>query len=189
MNPGDCFFALRGPSNDGHDYVANVLERALRWRLSSSPSDAKILQLIVPDTLAALQQLARKARERWGGTVVGVTGSAGKTTTKDAIASLLNVQLRTGRTIGNYNNHYGVPLSILRLPDDCRAAVIEMGMNHAGEIRELAADRQAADRRRDQCRLGARREFSRDRYRRRRAGQARTDRGACRRRDRGSECR
>jgi UDP-N-acetylmuramoyl-tripeptide--D-alanyl-D-alanine ligase len=138
VNPGDCFFALRGPLNDGHDYVDNVGEKGAALAIVERSVNAKIPQLIVPDTLAALQQLARRTRERWGGTVVGVTGSAGKTTTKDAIASLLNVQIRTGRTIGNYNNHFGVPLSILRLPDDCRAAVIEMGMNHGGEIRELA---------------------------------------------------
>jgi len=138
VNPGDCFFALRGPLKDGHDYVDNAAGKGAALAIVERPVDANIPQLIVSDTLAALQQLARKARERWGGTVVGVTGSAGKTTTKDAIASLLNVQIRTGRTIGNYNNHFGVPLSILRLPDDCKAAVIEMGMNHAGEIRELA---------------------------------------------------
>jgi UDP-N-acetylmuramoyl-tripeptide--D-alanyl-D-alanine ligase len=138
VNPGDCFFALRGPLKDGHDYVPNVLERGAALAIVERPVAAKILQLVVPNTLVALQQLAQKSRERWGGTVVGVTGSAGKTTTKDAIASLMNVQLKTGRTIGNYNNHFGVPLSLLRLEDDCRAAVIEMGMNHAGEIRELA---------------------------------------------------
>lgn len=138
VNPGDCFFALRGSSNDGHNYVENVVGKGAALAVVEHPLDAKIPQLIVPDTLAAMRQLASRARERWGGTVVGVTGSAGKTTTKDAIARLLNVEIRTGRTIGNYNNHFGVPLSILRLPDDCRAAVIEMGMNHAGEIRELA---------------------------------------------------
>ena len=138
INPGDCFFALRGPSKDGHDYVASVAEKGAQLAIVDHVVEAKIPQLVVPDTLAAMQQLARKTRERWGGTVIGVTGSAGKTTTKDAIASLLNVQIRTGRTIGNYNNHFGVPLSILRLPDDCRAAVLELGMNHAGEIRDLA---------------------------------------------------
>jgi UDP-N-acetylmuramoyl-tripeptide--D-alanyl-D-alanine ligase len=138
VNPGDCFFALRGPVNDGHDYVNKAVERGAALAIVEHRVDARIPQLIVLDTLIALQQLASKTRDRWGGTVVGVTGSAGKTTTKDAIASLLNVQIRTGRTFGNYNNNYGVPLSILRLPDDCRAGVIEMGMNHAGEIRELA---------------------------------------------------
>jgi UDP-N-acetylmuramoyl-tripeptide--D-alanyl-D-alanine ligase len=138
INPGDCFFALRGPAHDGHDYVSRLAEKGAALAIVDHLTDTQIPQLVVPDTLAALQQLATWARERWGGTVIGVTGSAGKTTTKDTIASLLNVQYRTGRTIGNFNNHYGVPLSILRLSDDCRMAVIEMGMNHAGEICALA---------------------------------------------------
>ena len=138
VNPGDCFFALRGPTHDGHNFVGSVLERGAALAIVDRAVDSPIPQLVVPDTLAALQQLATWARRHWGGTVIGVTGSAGKTTTKDAIASLLNVGVRTGRTFGNYNNHFGVPLSLLRIADDCRAAVIELGMNHAGEIGELA---------------------------------------------------
>jgi UDP-N-acetylmuramoyl-tripeptide--D-alanyl-D-alanine ligase len=138
LNPGDCFFALRGPLHDGHDYVAQVFERGAQVAIVEKCCDATGLQLVVPDTAIALEKLGRAVRERWGGTVIGVTGSAGKTTTKDIIASLVATEYRTGRTIGNYNNHLGVPLSILRLPDDCRVAVLELGMNHAGEIRALA---------------------------------------------------
>jgi UDP-N-acetylmuramoyl-tripeptide--D-alanyl-D-alanine ligase len=139
VNPGDCFFALRGPAHDGHDYVGQAAEKGAAVAVVEKGEQigSDIPQLVVPDSLVALQALAAWERARWGGTVVGVTGSAGKTTTKDAIATLLSAAVKTGRTIGNYNNHFGVPLSLLRLPDDCRAAVIELGMNHAEEIRAL----------------------------------------------------
>jgi len=138
QNPGDLYFALRGPNHDGHSFVASATARGAAGvvveRTTGAPNE-----LVVNDTLVALQELAAWARAKWGGTVVGVTGSAGKTTTKDAIAHLLAVELPVGKTAGNLNNHVGVPLSILSLPDGCRAAVLEMGMNHAGEVRALAA--------------------------------------------------
>ena len=135
----DCFFALRGPTHDGHEFVAGVFERGAAVAIVERECDARGIQLRVPDTTAALQALGRGARGRWNGTVVGVTGSAGKTTTKDTIAALLSVEFPTGRNLGNLNNHLGLPLSILRLDDGCTVAVLEMGMNHEGEIRDLAA--------------------------------------------------
>jgi UDP-N-acetylmuramoyl-tripeptide--D-alanyl-D-alanine ligase len=132
---GDVYFALRGPNHDGHDFVQAALEKGA----ADVVVERGDVGLLVDDTLRALQDTGSFAREAWGGTVVGVTGSAGKTTTKDAIAHLLATEFPVGRTIGNLNNHVGVPLSILRLPDGCRAGVLEMGMNHAGEIAALAA--------------------------------------------------
>jgi len=137
LAPGDLFIALRGENHDGHDYVKVALEKGAAGALVDRDLGSGAL-LIVEDTLAALQKLAGWARCRWAGKVVAVTGSAGKTTTKDVIAHLLAVEMAVGKTIGNLNNHVGLPLSILRLPDESRVAVLEMGMNHAGEIRALA---------------------------------------------------
>jgi UDP-N-acetylmuramoyl-tripeptide--D-alanyl-D-alanine ligase len=139
VEPGDLFFALRGPNFDGHGYVEAALKAGAVGAVVDRVMDGLEGMLLVPDSLAALQSLSAWARTRWGGTIVGVTGSAGKTTTKDAIAHLLAATLPVGKTLGNFNNQVGVPLSILRLPDECRVGVLEMGMNHAGEIRDLAA--------------------------------------------------
>ena len=137
QQPGDVYFALRGPNHDGHDFLPAAAEKGAAALVVERPHGLAG-ELVVSDSLCALQTLGAWARAQWGGTVIGVTGSAGKTTTKDAIAHLLSVAVSTGKTVGNFNNHVGVPLSILRLPDNCTAAVLEMGMNHAGEIRRLA---------------------------------------------------
>jgi UDP-N-acetylmuramoyl-tripeptide--D-alanyl-D-alanine ligase len=140
QQPGDVYFALRGANRDGHEFVPQALAQGAAAVVveagRGAGPDGKTLR--VADTLAALGELGAWARRKWGGTVIGVTGSAGKTTTKDAIAHLLEERGPVGRTVGNLNNHIGVPLSILRLPDAAPAAVLEIGMNHAGEIRALA---------------------------------------------------
>jgi UDP-N-acetylmuramoyl-tripeptide--D-alanyl-D-alanine ligase len=142
LAPGDLYFALHGPSHDGHDFVEEALRKGAAGvvvdRNVEGSRNAVVVKDAVKDTLWALQSLAGWARRQWGGQVVAVTGSAGKTTTKDAVAHLLSTEMKVGKTIGNLNNHVGAPLSILRLPDDCQVAVLELGMNHAGEIRALA---------------------------------------------------
>lgn len=138
LEPGELFFALRGERHDGHAWVAAALDRGAAAAVVERETGSG-RELLVEDTLGALQRLAARARREWGGTVIAVTGSAGKTTTKDAIAHLLSTHVPIGKTVGNFNNHVGVPLSILRLPEECRVAVLEMGMNHAGEIHNLAA--------------------------------------------------
>jgi len=142
LQAGDLFFALRGPNHDGHAYVAEVLRKGaaavvVDREVDAEGSEASVLR--VEDSLASLQSLAAWARRRWGGDVVGVTGSAGKTTTKDLIAEMLAVEMKTAKTEGNLNNQVGLPLSLLRLDEAARVAVIEMGMNLSGEIRDLAA--------------------------------------------------
>jgi UDP-N-acetylmuramoyl-tripeptide--D-alanyl-D-alanine ligase len=140
VQDGDLFFAIRGETHDGHDHVAAALAKGARAAVVERdvPGAPGIL-IRTADTLKALQVLAAWARRKWGRPVVGITGSAGKTTTKDVVASLLEVKLKVGKTLGNYNNHFGVPLSLLAIPDTADAAVIEIGMNHGGEIRELSA--------------------------------------------------
>ena len=139
LRPGDLYFALRGPNHDGHAYVADVLKKgAVAVVVDRDVDGAALAALRVADSLVALQKLAASARREWGGDVVGVTGSAGKTTTKDVIAEMLSEGFKTAKTEGNLNNHVGLPLSLLRMDDQARVAVLEMGMNHAGEIRALA---------------------------------------------------
>lgn len=137
--PGDLFFALRGPNHDGNAYVDLALERgAIAAVVDGFSAEGTGPLLHVADSLAALQTLAREARNEWAGPIVAVTGSAGKTSTKDTIAELLSEKFRTEKTQGNLNNHIGLPLSLLRLDEAAQAAVLEMGMNHAGEIHDLA---------------------------------------------------
>ncbi len=136
--PGDLFFALRG-ERDGHHYAGEALAKGAMAVVADHPLALPGKVIVVEDTLAALQELAARARRRWGRKLVAVTGSAGKTTTKDVIAVLLSVALVVGKTEGNFNNHIGLPLSLLRMPPGSDAAVVEIGMNHAGEIRRLAA--------------------------------------------------
>lgn len=138
---GDLFFALRGPNHDGNAYVDEALRKGAVAAIADGPAVSKEASAVfgVPDTLVALQEIARWARDQWSGQVVGVTGSAGKTSTKDVIAAMLASSVPVGKTVGNLNNHVGAPLSILRLPARARVAILEMGMNHAGEIRQLCA--------------------------------------------------
>ncbi|MBI2678355.1 MAG: UDP-N-acetylmuramoyl-tripeptide--D-alanyl-D-alanine ligase [Candidatus Koribacter versatilis] len=141
IKPGDLFFAIKGENFDGHDFVDAALAAgavAAVVRASGPPHDPDLGRVIVvPDTLVALQRLALAVRKLWGKPLVGVTGSAGKTTTKEAIAHVLAERFRVLKSEGNLNNHYGLPLQLLRLEPEHEIAVIEMGMNHLGEIAAL----------------------------------------------------
>jgi UDP-N-acetylmuramoyl-tripeptide--D-alanyl-D-alanine ligase len=140
--PGELFFAVRGERLDGHDFVAQALERgaiaAVIRNDQRSRFASQIGLIAVEDTLIALQTLAACVRRLWSKPVVGVTGSAGKTTTKEAIAHLLGVRYRVLKSEGNFNNHFGMPLMVLKLEPEHEMAAIEMGMSHLGEISALA---------------------------------------------------
>jgi UDP-N-acetylmuramoyl-tripeptide--D-alanyl-D-alanine ligase len=142
VGAGQLFFAVKGERLDGHDFVEQALERGAvaavvrRDQLSRYPEKTRLL--VVEDTLTALQTLATAVRKLWGKPLVAVTGSAGKTTTKDAIAHVLSARFRVLKSEGNFNNHFGLPLMLLKLEPEFDVAVIEMGMSHAGEIRALA---------------------------------------------------
>jgi UDP-N-acetylmuramoyl-tripeptide--D-alanyl-D-alanine ligase len=139
VKAGDLFFAIRGEQFDGHTFAGAALKQGAIAAVVSEPVDTAGLLLRVPDTVDALQSAAKCARQQWARTVAAVTGSAGKTATKDIIAQFLSARLRVAKTEGNLNNHLGLPLTLLRIPPGAELAVVEMGMNHAGEIRQLAA--------------------------------------------------
>jgi UDP-N-acetylmuramoyl-tripeptide--D-alanyl-D-alanine ligase len=141
LAPGDLFVALTGPNHDGHDHAAAALARGAAAVVAHRPPprvapDAPLLA--VDNTMDALRGLGTCARLRGSTRIVGVTGSAGKTGTKEALALVLGAQGRTHATAGNLNNHWGVPLSLARMPADAAFGVFELGMNHAGEIAPLS---------------------------------------------------
>jgi UDP-N-acetylmuramoyl-tripeptide--D-alanyl-D-alanine ligase len=141
VKPGDLFIALTGPNFDGHAYAAKALVGGaaavlVSHRPDDLPADAPVL--MVEDTFAALQDLGSVARLRTRARVVAVTGSVGKTSTKEALTTCLSALAPTFATAGSLNNHWGVPLSLARMPVDCTYAVFELGMNHAGEIGPLS---------------------------------------------------
>lgn len=145
LRAGELFVAIPGPSHDGHDYVADALESGAVAAVVAGPLLSKYqgwLQdrcIAVPDTLTALHQLARAVRKDWGRKVCGITGSVGKTTTKEILAALLGAKLRVLKSEGNFNNEYGLPLTLFRLEETHDVAVLEMGMSYPGELKRLAA--------------------------------------------------
>ncbi len=139
--PGQLFFAVQGERIDGHDFVQQALAKGavaavIRKDEASRFHGEQCLE--VDDTLRALQTLATAVRRLWGRPLIAVTGSAGKTTTKEAIAHVLAAKFTVMRSEGNFNNHFGLPLMLLKLESEHDLAVIEMGMSHAGEIAALA---------------------------------------------------
>ncbi|MBO9604963.1 MAG: UDP-N-acetylmuramoyl-tripeptide--D-alanyl-D-alanine ligase [Paenibacillaceae bacterium] len=140
LRAGNLFVPLVGERYDGHDYVAGAFAKgaaAALWQEDRPNAPAGVPLILVRDTLAALQQLARSYRSELGVRIVGVTGSNGKTTTKDMIASILETTYKVHKTKGNLNNHIGLPLTLLQLAEDTEMAVIEMGMSGRGEIELL----------------------------------------------------
>ena len=145
VSAGELFFAVRGDRFDGHDFVAAAVERGAvaavvsRARVATLPDAALAVPLLIcEDPLVALQALASHVRRQWGKRVVAITGSAGKTSTKDAVAAALGAKFNVLKSHGNLNNCFGLPLQLLRLKREHEIAVIEMGMNHPGEIASLA---------------------------------------------------
>src|SRR5271165_363902 len=142
VGPGQLFFAVKGERLDGHDFVRQALEKGAAAAVVRKDQLGRFASksglLVVEDTLAALQTLATAVRKLWGKPLIAVTGSAGKTTTKEAIAHVLSQRFRVLKSEGNFNNHFGLPLMLLKLEPEYDVAVIEMGMSHAGEIRALA---------------------------------------------------
>jgi UDP-N-acetylmuramoyl-tripeptide--D-alanyl-D-alanine ligase len=145
VRAGELFIAIHGPSHNGHDHVAGALERGAIGAMVAELEVGRYADairakcLVVADTFVALKQFARAVREAWGGKIAGVTGSVGKTTTKEILAALLSPRFRILKSEGNFNNEYGLPLTLFHLDETHQAAVLEMGMSRRGELARLAA--------------------------------------------------
>jgi UDP-N-acetylmuramoyl-tripeptide--D-alanyl-D-alanine ligase len=141
VEPGDLFVALKGPSFDGHDYIGRALAAGAVAALAHRRPDgldADAPLLLVEETLAGLERLGQAARQRCKARRIGVTGSVGKTGTKEALKTVLSGQAATFAAVGSFNNQWGVPLTLTRMPRDTVYGVFELGMNHAGELGPLA---------------------------------------------------
>jgi UDP-N-acetylmuramoyl-tripeptide--D-alanyl-D-alanine ligase len=139
IKPGAVFFAIKGERLDGHDFVGQALEKgAVGAVVSRVPEQVTGALIQVDDPNRALQRLASSIRDRYDVTLIGITGSAGKTTTKEMISALIGSERRVHKSWGNFNNQIGAPLCLDNMPDDAQVVVSEMGMNHAGEIAEIA---------------------------------------------------
>jgi UDP-N-acetylmuramoyl-tripeptide--D-alanyl-D-alanine ligase len=137
VGPGDLFIAMPGTVHDGHDFVPQAIASGAAGLLLSKPVDHP--HVLVKDVAKALQDLGRASRKRCAATIIGVTGSVGKTSTKEALYAALD-RWKPGkahRSVKSYNNHTGVPLSLARMPRETEYAVLEMGMNNKGEIAAL----------------------------------------------------
>ena len=142
INSGDIYVGIHGENLDGNDFYKEAIDKGASCLiLSKEPEEdlEDVTVVIVKDTLECLQKLASYKRSLYDIPVIAVTGSVGKTSTKDIIYSVVSQKYKTHRTIGNYNNHLGVPLTILGLPDDAQVLVVEMGMNHFGELSLLSS--------------------------------------------------
>jgi UDP-N-acetylmuramoyl-tripeptide--D-alanyl-D-alanine ligase len=138
LRPGDLFVALEGENGDGHAFVAEASAKGAAGGMVHRDVAGIATSLRVDDTLAALHRLGSYARQRFNGRLVAVTGSVGKTTTKEMLRTVLSALGRTHAAVASYNNHWGLPLTLARTPLDAEYCVAEIGMNHAGEIAPLA---------------------------------------------------
>jgi len=142
LEPGDLYFAIKGDVHDGHDFVPAALEKGASGAVVSeekAPHFTSDRLIIVPDVLEAMRQLGRAARTRTDAKIVAITGSVGKTGTKEAMRLALSRQGTTHASVASYNNHWGVPLTLSRMPRETRFGIFEIGMNHAYEILPLTA--------------------------------------------------
>lgn len=141
LTPGEAYFAIKGDVHDGHDFVEAALKNGAalavvaKTHAEKFAADARLL--VVDDVLAGLVDLGQASRARLGAKVIAVTGSVGKTSTKEALRAVLGAQGDTHASVASFNNHWGVPLTLARCPASVKFAIFEIGMNHAGEIEPL----------------------------------------------------